>query len=52
MKCLRCSSRGEKVVPDYILRQQQGKKEVYIICPKCSYFGGNLGGKYVKPKGR
>jgi hypothetical protein len=45
MKCPRCKSRGEKNVPDYILRQQQGKNEVYMICPKCGYYGGSLKGE-------
>ncbi len=43
MKCPRCKSRGESKPPDYILRQQQGKKEVIMICPKCNYFGGKIG---------
>ena len=43
MKCLRCKSRGESNPPDYILRQQQGVKEVYMICPKCGHVKGSIG---------
>ena len=48
MKCLRCSGRGEKVVPDYELKQQRdpkGREEVYMICPKCRHVRGSLTGK-------
>jgi DNA-directed RNA polymerase subunit RPC12/RpoP len=35
MKCMRCKMRGDDT--EMILRQQQGQKEVYMVCPKCSW---------------
>ncbi len=35
MKCARCKSRGNST--EMKLRQQQGSKEVYMICPECGW---------------